>query len=185
MCSCRACRRCWEQVPKGMGSRRQKGAAYGHLREHRGDREADRGGVCVPLRLRERPQVELRHRRDPQGVPGARRRGDDLPASPLGAESKRRALCGHRLRPAPPAGATRPTRAVPSRLSYALGAVPEGTRVTNTVELELHGPGRLLGESPCHVSGTPSPPTSGSSRNCWSNRGTPGRGFTPAARSCS
>jgi uncharacterized protein YndB with AHSA1/START domain len=73
----------------------------------------------------------------------------------------------------------------PSRLSYALGAVPEGTPVTNTVELELHGPGRLLGESPCHVSGTPSPPTSGSSRNCWSNRGTPGRGFTPAARSCS
>jgi uncharacterized protein YndB with AHSA1/START domain len=33
----------------------------------------------------------------------------------------------------------------PSRLSYALDAVPEGTRVTNSVELELHGPGRLLG----------------------------------------
>jgi hypothetical protein len=33
----------------------------------------------------------------------------------------------------------------PSRLSYALDAVPEGTRVTNTVELELRGPGRLLG----------------------------------------
>ena len=32
-----------------------------------------------------------------------------------------------------------------SRLSYALNAVPEGTRVTNTVELELRGPGRLLG----------------------------------------
>jgi hypothetical protein len=33
----------------------------------------------------------------------------------------------------------------PARLSYALDAVPEGTRITNTVELELRGPGRLLG----------------------------------------
>jgi hypothetical protein len=33
----------------------------------------------------------------------------------------------------------------PSRLSYALDALPEGTRVTNSVELELRGPGRLLG----------------------------------------
>ena len=33
----------------------------------------------------------------------------------------------------------------PSRLSYGLAAAPEGTRVTNTVELELRGPGRLLG----------------------------------------
>ena len=33
----------------------------------------------------------------------------------------------------------------PSRLSYALDAVPEGTRVTNSVELESRGPGRLLG----------------------------------------
>jgi len=32
-----------------------------------------------------------------------------------------------------------------SRLFYALAATPEGTRVTNTVELELRGPGRLLG----------------------------------------
>ena len=32
-----------------------------------------------------------------------------------------------------------------SRLSYALDAVPEGTRVTNSVELELRGPSRLLG----------------------------------------
>jgi uncharacterized protein YndB with AHSA1/START domain len=33
----------------------------------------------------------------------------------------------------------------PSRLSYALNAIPEGTRVTNTIELELRGLGRLLG----------------------------------------
>jgi uncharacterized protein YndB with AHSA1/START domain len=33
----------------------------------------------------------------------------------------------------------------PSRLSYALDTVPEGTRVTNSVELQLRGPGRLLG----------------------------------------
>jgi uncharacterized protein YndB with AHSA1/START domain len=33
----------------------------------------------------------------------------------------------------------------PSRLSYALDAMPEGTRVTNSVELELRGPGRLHG----------------------------------------
>jgi uncharacterized protein YndB with AHSA1/START domain len=33
----------------------------------------------------------------------------------------------------------------PSRLSYALDSLPEGTRVTNAVELKLRGPGRLLG----------------------------------------
>ena len=33
----------------------------------------------------------------------------------------------------------------PSRLSYALDATPQGTRITNSVELELRGPGRLLG----------------------------------------
>jgi uncharacterized protein YndB with AHSA1/START domain len=32
-----------------------------------------------------------------------------------------------------------------SRLVYALEAIPAGTRVANTVELELRGPGRLLG----------------------------------------
>jgi hypothetical protein len=32
-----------------------------------------------------------------------------------------------------------------SRLVYALDATGEGTRVTNSVELELRGPGRLLG----------------------------------------
>ena len=32
-----------------------------------------------------------------------------------------------------------------SRLVYTLDAIPEGTRVTNTVELDLRGPGRLLG----------------------------------------
>ena len=32
-----------------------------------------------------------------------------------------------------------------SRLFYALDTIPEGTRVTNTVEVELRGPGRLLG----------------------------------------
>jgi carbon monoxide dehydrogenase subunit G len=32
-----------------------------------------------------------------------------------------------------------------SRLVYALAATPEGTRVTNTVEVELGGPVRLLG----------------------------------------
>ena len=33
----------------------------------------------------------------------------------------------------------------PSRLSYAPDALPEGTRGTNTAELELRGPGCLLG----------------------------------------
>jgi hypothetical protein len=33
----------------------------------------------------------------------------------------------------------------PARLAYALDAVPEGTRITNSVEFELRGPGRLLG----------------------------------------
>jgi uncharacterized protein YndB with AHSA1/START domain len=33
----------------------------------------------------------------------------------------------------------------PARLSYALDVLPEGIRVTNSVELELRGLGRLLG----------------------------------------
>ncbi len=33
----------------------------------------------------------------------------------------------------------------PSRLSYALDAVPAGTRVTNSVKLDLRGPSRVLG----------------------------------------
>ena len=33
----------------------------------------------------------------------------------------------------------------PARLAYALDALPEGTMLTNSVELELRGPGRLLG----------------------------------------
>jgi uncharacterized protein YndB with AHSA1/START domain len=33
----------------------------------------------------------------------------------------------------------------PSRLSYALDIIPAGTRVMNSVALELRGPGRLLG----------------------------------------
>jgi carbon monoxide dehydrogenase subunit G len=32
-----------------------------------------------------------------------------------------------------------------SRLFYALEATPAGTQITNTVKLELRGPGRLLG----------------------------------------
>jgi uncharacterized protein YndB with AHSA1/START domain len=47
----------------------------------------------------------------------------------------------------------------PARLSYALDALAEGTRVTNSVELELRGPGRLgrapssgVGEGPPHSS---------------------------------
>ena len=35
----------------------------------------------------------------------------------------------------------------PSRLSYAVDATPEGTRVTNSVELELRGRRRLLGRA--------------------------------------
>ena len=35
----------------------------------------------------------------------------------------------------------------PSRLSHAVDATPEGTRVTNSVELELRGRPRLLGRA--------------------------------------
>jgi Polyketide cyclase / dehydrase and lipid transport len=48
----------------------------------------------------------------------------------------------------------------PSRLSYVLDAIPEGTRITNTVELDAQGTAGAIGP-------------------------TPGRPFTPAAQSCS
>jgi hypothetical protein len=84
------------------------------------------GGIRVPLRLREPPQVELRHRRDPQGLRRARRRGDDVPASPLGSEPKPRALRGHHLQSAPASGDTRPTRAVSLAPLLCPGRPPRG-----------------------------------------------------------
>jgi hypothetical protein len=73
----------------------------------------------------------------------------------------------------------------PSRLAYALGAVPEGTWSRTRSSSNSVARAACLGESPCHGSGTPWPPTSASSRNCWSDRAPPGRPFTPAAQSCS
>jgi hypothetical protein len=102
-----------------------------------------RGRVWVPRRFRERPQVELRHGRDPQGLRGSRR--DDLPAGPLGSEAQPRELRGRRVRPPRHLEIRGQLGPFPSRLSYALEATPQGTRVTNAVELELRGPGRLLG----------------------------------------
>src|SRR5512132_2448198 len=165
-----------------IGARRpQRGAAGGHLREHRDDQEANRGGVCAPRRLRDQPQVEPRHRRDPQDLPGARRRGDHLPASPRGAEPQRRALRGHRLQPASPAGDTRPTRAVPLAPLLCPGRRCGGEPGSRTRWSSSSNSAALAGcwdASPCHGSGTPWSPTSTSSGNCWSDRQRPPRVHT-------
>ena len=47
-------------------------------------------------------------------------------ASPLGSEPERRALRGHRLQPARPAGDTRPTRAIPLPSLLRPGRHPRG-----------------------------------------------------------
>jgi hypothetical protein len=76
---------------------------------------------------------------------GSRRSRDDLPAGPLGSEAQPRELRGRRVRPPRHLEIRGQLGPFPSRLSYALEATPQGTRVTNAVELELRGPGRLLG----------------------------------------
>lgn len=95
--------------------------------------------------VRQRPQVELRHRRDSLGVRGTGRRGTiyhQVRSVPSRSEERFEVTVYNPPRHLEVQGQLGP---FPSRLSYALDAFPVGTRVTNTVELELRGPGRLLG----------------------------------------
>ena len=55
----------------------------------------------------------------------------------------------------------------PARLSYALDVLPEEPASRTRWNSNSAALADCLGASPCHVSGTPWPPTSGSSRNCW------------------
>jgi hypothetical protein len=115
------------------------------LREHRHDQEIHRGRIWVPLRLRERPHLELRisetHKvsQDPVGVGAIYQQVRSVPSR---SEERFEVSAYNPPRHLEIQGQLGP---FPSRLSYALDAVPEGTRVTNSVELELRGPGRLLG----------------------------------------
>ena len=72
----------------------------------------------------------------------------------------------------------------PSRLAYALDAVPEGTRVTNSVQLELRGPGRLLGRVAVPRVRDAVTANLQKLKELLERQATPGRGFTSAARSC-
>ena len=72
----------------------------------------------------------------------------------------------------------------PSRLAYALAAVPEGTRITNAVELELRGPGRLLGRVAVPRVRDAVAANLQQAQGTAGAIGPRGRAFTPAARSC-
>jgi hypothetical protein len=72
----------------------------------------------------------------------------------------------------------------PSRLSYALDAIVEGTRVMNTVEVELRGPGRVLGRVAVPRVRDAVATDLQKLKKLLERQATPGRGFTPAARSC-
>jgi hypothetical protein len=167
---------CRQGLCRRLGSRRQKGAACGHLREHRDDQETDRGGVWVPRRLREHPHLELRHRRDPQGLPGPVGVGTIYQqVRSVPSRSEERFEVTPTTRPAAwryeaNSGRSPPASPMPWTPSQREPASPTRSS-SSSAALAAY-----LGESPCHVSGTPSPPTSGSSRNCWSNRAMPGRG---------
>jgi hypothetical protein len=154
-----------------MGSWCQDGAAGGHLREHRDDREADRGGAWVLSDFENVPKWNYaisETRKASQGPVGVGTIYQQVRSVPSRSEERFEVTAYNPPRQLEIRGQLGP---FPSRLSYDLAAAPEGTRVTNTVELVALAV--CLGESPCPVSGTPSPPTSGSSRNCWSNRATP------------
>jgi uncharacterized protein YndB with AHSA1/START domain len=73
----------------------------------------------------------------------------------------------------------------PSRLSYVLDAIPEGTRVTNAVELELRGPSRLLGRVAVPRVRDAVAANLPQARGTAGAIGHPSSGaFRPAARSC-
>jgi hypothetical protein len=81
----------------------------------------------------------------PQDLRGSRRRGDHLPAVrsvPSRSEERFEVTSYDPPRHLEIEGQLGP---LPSRLSYALEALPEGTQVADSVDLKLRGPGRLLG----------------------------------------
>jgi hypothetical protein len=141
---------CWErdtrQSASASGARTVGGAATYRLRRCctalsggrlSGPQDCEAAPHAWRRRARKRPLSGTTPSSGPAKSPRAHRRGDHLPASPLGAEPQRRALRGHRPQPAPPAGDTRPFGPFPSRLSYPAAPFQ--------VELKLRGPGRLLG----------------------------------------
>jgi glyoxylase-like metal-dependent hydrolase (beta-lactamase superfamily II) len=66
----------------------EAGGNHGIVREH-GDHPTTRGGrLRVPRGLRERPSVELRDRRDQEGLPRAGTGRDHLPPDPFGAQEE-------------------------------------------------------------------------------------------------
>jgi hypothetical protein len=110
----------------------------------------------VPGRLRERPQVERRNRRDHEGVPWPGGGRNDLPADPVGAESKRRGLRGDGLRAGEPtrgagsAGAVHGQGELPAR---ADGQRDEAYQRCGSWVLGSADPGGVAGDLPGQACG--------------------------------
>jgi hypothetical protein len=130
---------------EGKGTRRQEGAAGGQPREHRDDQEADRAGIWVPSDFENLPRWNyaiVETHKVSQGPVGVGTIYQQVRSVPRRSEERFEVTAHNPPRQLAIRGQL---GSFPSRLSYALDAVPEGTRVTNSVELELRGPGRLLG----------------------------------------
>jgi hypothetical protein len=126
-------------------ARRQKGAAGGHLRQHRADPEADRGGAWIPHRLREHPQwnyAVVETHKVSQGPVGVGTIYQQVRSVPSRSEERFEVTAHNPPRQLEIQGQLGP---FPSRLSYALDAVPEepGSRARSSST--SGSPGRLLG----------------------------------------
>jgi hypothetical protein len=72
----------------------------------------------------------------------------------------------------------------PSADGDVLDAIPEGIRVANAVELELRGPGRLLGRVAVPRVRDAVADNLQKLKELLERSAMPGGGFTPAAQSC-
>jgi hypothetical protein len=125
MCSCRACRRSWKQYSKGW--------ALGVRKERR---------VATFENIPRWNYAIVQTHKISQGPVGVGTIYQQVRSVPRHSEEHFEVTAYNPPRQLELRGQLGP---FPARLAYALDAVPAGTRVTNAVELELRGPGRMLG----------------------------------------
>jgi uncharacterized protein YndB with AHSA1/START domain len=145
MCSCRACRRSWAQVLKGwaLGVRKERlVATFENTVMIRRPIEEVFGFLSDFENIPRWNHAIVETRKVSQGPVGVGTIYQQVRSVTSRSEERFEVTAHNPPRHLELRGQLGP---FPSRLSYALDAVPEGTRVTNSVELELRGPGRLLG----------------------------------------
>jgi hypothetical protein len=90
-------------------------------------------------RVRERAEVELRDRRDAQNNGWTRRGGNDVSPTSVASRRERGDVPSYRIHPDRRLAIRGDLGPFEATLAYDLEPVEEGTRLTNTADLEAHG----------------------------------------------